>query len=376
MRFLILCLSVSLLYPWSLAYALPPPDLIITVLQSFMQVMGALFAMLVVVVMSTWQWLKIFYQLHKKIVWSLIVLTLVAVPTSLFVALKYEENKWKQAVQQNFLLMADEAQNQLNNTQPNSLMSETSTETLVRNKVLAELDKMAQSGSDTQTNIMDLSFAGALDYEAFKTQLLNPEAQIIDVRTALGFEKGRVKNSVNIELPDLLFGEWRTLDPNRPVVIVCYAGSSGVVVSHFLASLGFNEVYFPENGIYKYRNQLADFNFEGEYFDPYVGVQQQMVEREIVLNLNAQVIDFRTKAEVENDPIGSVVTNPDISFYTTKNMTAWLDSLDPNALYALVCDSPLSCYNSAIMTYRIKQKNIELIGTVFTNGTWGAWVNK
>ena len=376
MRFLILCLSVSLLYPWSLAYALPPPDLIITVLQSFMQVMGALFAMLVVVVMSTWQWLKIFYQLHKKIVWSLIVLTLVAVPTSLFVALKYEENKWKQAVQQNFLLMADEAQNQLNNTQPNSLMSETSTETLVRNKVLAELDKMAQSGSDTQTNIMDLSFAGALDYEAFKTQLLNPEAQIIDVRTALGFEKGRVKNSVNIELPDLLFGEWKTLDPNRPVVIVCYAGSSGVVVSHFLASLGFNEVYFPENGIYKYRNQLADFNFEGEYFDPYVGVQQQMVEREIVLNLNAQVIDFRTKAEVENDPIGSVVTNPDISFYTTKNMTAWLDSLDPNALYALVCDSPLSCYNSAIMTYRIKQKNIELIGTVFTNGTWGAWVNK
>jgi len=376
MRFLILCLSVSLLYPWSLAYALPPPDLIITVLQSFMQVMGALFAMLVVVVMSTWQWLKIFYQLHKKIVWSLIVLTLVAVPTSLFVALKYEENKWKQAVQQNFLLMADEAQNQLNNTQPNSLMSETSTETLVRNKVLAELDKMAQSGSDTQTNIMDLSFAGALDYEAFKTQLLNPEAQIIDVRTALGFEKGRVKNSVNIELPDLLFGEWKTLDPNRPVVIVCYAGSSGVVVSHFLASLGFNEVYFPENGIYKYRNQLADFNFEGEYFDPYVGVQQQMVERETVLNLNAQVIDFRTKAEVENDPIGSVVTNPDISFYTTKNMTAWLDELDPNAVYALVCDSPLSCYNSAIMTYRIKQKNIELMGTIFTNGTWGAWVNK
>ena len=376
MRFLFLCLSVSLLYPWSLAYALPPPDLIITVLQSFMQVMGALFAMLVVVVMSTWQWLKIFYQLHKKIVWSLIVLTLVAVPTSLFVALKYEENKWKQAVQQNFLLMADEAQNQLNNTQPNSLMSETSTETLVRNKVLAELDKMAQSGSDTQTNIMDLSFAGALDYEAFKTQLLNPEAQIIDVRTALGFEKGRVKNSVNIELPDLLFGEWKTLDPNRPVVIVCYAGSSGVVVSHFLASLGFNEVYFPENGIYKYRNQLADFNFEGEYFDPYVGVQQQMVEREIVLNLNAQVIDFRTKAEVENDPIGSVVTNPDISFYTTKNMTAWLDELDPNAVYALVCDSPLSCYNSAIMTYRIKQKNIELMGTIFTNGTWGAWVNK
>lgn len=376
MRFLFLCLSVSLLYPWSLAYALPPPDLIITVLQSFMQVMGALFAMLVVVVMSTWQWLKIFYQLHKKIVWSLIVLTLVAVPTSLFVALKYEENKWKQAVQQNFLLMADEAQNQLNNTQPNSLMSETSTETLVRNKVLAELDKMAQSGSDTQTNIMDLSFAGALDYEAFKTQLLNPEAQIIDVRTALGFEKGRVKNSVNIELPDLLFGEWKTLDPNRPVVIVCYAGSSGVVVSHFLASLGFNEVYFPENGIYKYRNQLADFNFEGEYFDPYVGVQQQMVERETVLNLNAQVIDFRTKAEVENDPIGSVVTNPDISFYTTKNMTAWLDELDPNAVYALVCDSPLSCYNSAIMTYRIKQKNIELMGTIFTNGTWGAWVNK
>lgn len=376
MRFLFLCLSVSLLYPWSLAYALPPPDLIITVLQSFMQVMGALFAMLVVVVMSTWQWLKIFYQLHKKIVWSVIVLTLVAVPTSLFVALKYEENKWKQAVQQNFLLMADEAQNQLNNTQPNSLMSETSTETLVRNKVLAELDKMAQSGSDTQTNIMDLSFAGALDYEAFKTQLLNPEAQIIDVRTALGFEKGRVKNSVNIELPDLLFGEWKTLDPNRPVVIVCYAGSSGVVVSHFLASLGFNEVYFPENGIYKYRNQLADFNFEGEYFDPYVGVQQQMVERETVLNLNAQVIDFRTKAEVENDPIGSVVTNPDISFYTTKNMTAWLDELDPNAVYALVCDSPLSCYNSAIMTYRIKQKNIELMGTIFTNGTWGAWVNK
>jgi rhodanese-related sulfurtransferase len=105
-------------------------------------------------------------------------------------------------------------------------------------------------------------------------------------------------------------------------------------------------------------------------------VQQQMVERETVLNLNAQVIDFRTKAEVENDPIGSVVTNPDISFYTTKNMTAWLDELDPNAVYALVCDSPLSCYNSAIMTYRIKQKNIELMGTIFTNGTWGAWVNK
>ena len=376
MRAIFLIFSVSLLLPWTVAYALPPPDLIITVLQSFMQVMGALFAMLVVVAMSMWQWLKIFYQLHKKIVWSLVALCLIAIPSSLFLALKYQENKWQQAVQQNFLAMADEAQNQINVATSTDAIGQISQETLVRNKVLAELDKMAQSQSDTQTSIMDLSFAGALDYEAFKAKLLEPETQIIDVRTVLGFEKGRVTGSQNIELPDLLFGGWKTLDPNRPVVIVCYAGSSGVVAAHFLNSLGFSEVYFPENGIYKHQDDLSDFNFEGTYFDPYVGIQQKVIETETVEMAQAEVIDFRTSAASAADPIGLRVTNPDISFYTTENMTAWLNTLNSESVYALVCDSPLSCYNSAIMTYRFKEQNLELLGTVFTNGTWGAWVTQ
>ncbi len=363
---LFLGFTIAALLPWSTAHALPPPDLIMTALQSVMQVFGALAAMVIVFALSAWQWMQEYYRLHKKLVWGIGIMFILAFPVSVLLVSNYQQQQWKTQTKQTFLDAAQQAQQQIRSQNSEQAVQN------ARQKVLSEMKKMQSSQSDTQTRVMDLDFSGALNYQSFKTKLEEPGLQIIDVRSSVGFEKGHIAGSQNYPLPDLLFGGWRELDPHQPVLIVCYAGSSGVVASHFLQSLNFKEVYFPAEGIYRFQHQLADFNFQGIYFDPYVSIPQTELNRSSLPSA-AITIDFRSTEDLASDPIGNdLVINPDMAFYQTDRLQRWLESSDPQIPYVLVCDSPITCYNSAVMTYRLQQTGRQVLGTVFTKGTWGA----
>lgn len=77
-------------------------------------------------------------------------------------------------------------------------------------------------------------------------------ATLLDVRTESEFEKGTLKNAVNIPL-DSLRERLDELDRSKPVYVFCQVGMRGYVASRILMQRGFKEVYNLSGGYRLYR---------------------------------------------------------------------------------------------------------------------------
>jgi thioredoxin len=89
----------------------------------------------------------------------------------------------------------------------------------------------------------------------------NPNALVLDVRTAEEFSEGHLKNAVNADINSPLFDnmskEW---NKNHPVFVYCLAGSRSSSAAARLSESGFKEIYELQGG---YRNwKKADLPIE------------------------------------------------------------------------------------------------------------------
>jgi phage shock protein E len=73
-------------------------------------------------------------------------------------------------------------------------------------------------------------------------ELIAGGATIIDVRTKDEFQRGHVRNSVNIPL-DKLQNNLKKIDRNKPVITCCASGMRSASAVSILKSNGFTSVY-------------------------------------------------------------------------------------------------------------------------------------
>lgn len=73
-------------------------------------------------------------------------------------------------------------------------------------------------------------------------ELITAGATIIDVRTKDEFQRGHVRNSVNIPL-DKLQNNLKKIDRNKPVITCCASGMRSASAVSILKSNGFTAVY-------------------------------------------------------------------------------------------------------------------------------------
>jgi rhodanese-related sulfurtransferase len=69
--------------------------------------------------------------------------------------------------------------------------------------------------------------------------LLQADVQLVDVRTPHEFAAGHIAGVTHIELQQLA-AQAVTLDPARPVVLVCRSGGRSAVATQALAQAGFD----------------------------------------------------------------------------------------------------------------------------------------
>jgi rhodanese-related sulfurtransferase len=70
----------------------------------------------------------------------------------------------------------------------------------------------------------------------------NKDVQLIDVRTIGEYSSGAIAGFQNLPL-DRLSIDAQSLDPQKPIVIMCHSGSRSLMASRMLEMSGFSNVY-------------------------------------------------------------------------------------------------------------------------------------
>ncbi|MFN8239353.1 MAG: rhodanese-like domain-containing protein [Bacteroidales bacterium] len=73
-------------------------------------------------------------------------------------------------------------------------------------------------------------------------ELIRNGAIIVDVRTKDEFQRGHVRNSINIPL-DKLAGNLKKLRNDKPIITCCESGARSAAAKNILKSNGFDSVY-------------------------------------------------------------------------------------------------------------------------------------
>ena len=98
-----------------------------------------------------------------------------------------------------------------------------------------------------------------LNPDEFEKGMIQPNVQLLDVRTAGEFRNGHLKNALQADWRDKAHFKDRTqhLDKNKPIYIYCLSGGRSAAAAEWLLSQGYKEVLELEGG-------LASWNAAGK----------------------------------------------------------------------------------------------------------------
>lgn len=92
---------------------------------------------------------------------------------------------------------------------------------------------------------------------AFMTEIRRGSPQILDVRAPDEWEAGSIPNSIHTYVPDLRDGLPGTLDPERPVWVICGGGYRSEMAVRYLEAAGFQPVVVVGGGVVDVLASLA-----------------------------------------------------------------------------------------------------------------------
>ncbi|PLX33450.1 MAG: rhodanese-like domain-containing protein [Ignavibacteria bacterium] len=85
-----------------------------------------------------------------------------------------------------------------------------------------------------------------------------PDAVLLDVRTAGEFHMGHIANSINIDMMDPRFADKvAELDKATTVLIYCRSGNRSYHAGNMMKQMGFEHVYNLASGIIGWREELV-----------------------------------------------------------------------------------------------------------------------
>ena len=117
-----------------------------------------------------------------------------------------------------------------------------------------------------------------------------PGIQLLDVRTAGEYANGHLSHSTNIDVRDeAVVNKVKQLDPNKPVLVYCLAGSRSAKAAGMMASAGFKSVYDMQGGFAKWT--AASKPIEGGKEAP-SGAMTQEAFQKLTASAKPVLIDF------------------------------------------------------------------------------------
>ena len=93
-----------------------------------------------------------------------------------------------------------------------------------------------------------------LSASEFKAAIKKNTSQIVDVRTAIEYKSGHIKNAKNIDFfqRNTLKTNLDKLDKTKPLYLYCRSGGRSHKAAKIAEKLGFNEIYDLKGGFMSY----------------------------------------------------------------------------------------------------------------------------
>jgi thiosulfate sulfurtransferase len=85
-----------------------------------------------------------------------------------------------------------------------------------------------------------------------KTLIDQGNSQIIDIRDAMSFQSGHMKDAIRIDnegVPHFM----ANADQQAPLIICCYHGNSSQNAAHYFSEQGFKDVYSLDGGFEEWK---------------------------------------------------------------------------------------------------------------------------
>ena len=106
------------------------------------------------------------------------------------------------------------------------------------------LNKLFGAENETKDKIV------ILDRNSYADAIMTGDVQLVDVRTPREYNKGHIRNAVNIDYyntPDFLESV-KKLDPNKPLYIYCRSGVRSLNAAKRLVHMGFSQIFDLKGG--------------------------------------------------------------------------------------------------------------------------------
>jgi rhodanese-related sulfurtransferase len=89
-----------------------------------------------------------------------------------------------------------------------------------------------------------------LNATEYKTQVVNKDVQLVDVRTAAEFNQGALDNALNIDFfqKENFRSKMEKLDKEKPVYLYCRSGARSNKAATLLDKMGFTKIYDLKGG--------------------------------------------------------------------------------------------------------------------------------
>lgn len=345
---------VVYLYLMPVAAAIPPPDLIISTLQSALQFLGVAAAFVVGAYFTLKDQLRLWYAAHKFWFWwsggMLLIILAGGLAWWSHQSIMAEKQLWKTEARTEMQDLINQA------VDTAALEQQFETRYLSVSESVKEIPA-AQALPDREAGI---------SWERFLADFYqHPDTILLDVREPLSYQYGHLPGTINVRLADFVRGGWEELNlpkTGKNIVVLCYVSTSGALVSNFLRQLGYDSTYFLDQGMDGLTEEERSKYFDGFLFYPKRDYDLLALEK-TAINPSWQGIDVRSPAVFDQKALPGTTnffwelrTMPEIQNFV------WTLSYDV-PLYG-VCDSVLTCYSANIMQMHLQRRGFDYKGTV------------
>lgn len=346
-------LILSILIPS--AHAIPPPQLLLPLLQSIAQFFGILIATMISYLVHLWQFLfqtlKQLPKMRKTLLSGTIIMLLLFSGFITFHAYQ-QKGEWEETLNKDRLATLAVLKEYENITD----------KSLLQRYVKANFEENETAAAETY-----FTRENTLTAEEFMELKKRGDPLVIDIRDEAGWKAGRIPNSIHSRLADFIREDWKTLlpeDKSRSIVLVCYSGTTGALTTEFLKEKGYHNSYFFKGGVFNAYKYQIPFNGTPYFMETlsqevkFVHTEDSM--RELRNSSRIHGIDVRPQVPNQKKVIDSTPFFRELR--TSEEVNEFISGLEPNVTYYSICDSPITCYSARVMNYQLQQHSLKTQG--------------
>jgi rhodanese-related sulfurtransferase len=344
---LLLCVLL-VLFPRANVHAILPPDLVVSVGQSIVGIIGLIIASVTLALASIKNYLLMLLPtLKHKVVFGVLLVGVLGAVVGVTFFLEEEKQlaQWQAGVDSEI------------------------------RSAWSQYESVYSAADEKSARATMQGMAEEVTWQEFKSLARGTDYLILDIRDSYAYQVGYFPGSVHMRLADLLHGRWTELEDfkDKPILLICFLGTTGTIASDFLSAQGFTNLYIPQGGLQETLRRESV---------PFVGTSrfahhEEMIDRLSVDEANAlvgagaKVIDVRSpEMYTEASPV-----TPDVQFFrefkTTVQIEEFVSKLQKDTTYLSVCNSDASCYQAEMLLHDLKANGLNAGGTFDVNKPQG-----